>query len=173
MKFWNTIDKSEWLDRGEWDNEPDKVQWIDKETGLDCLIVRANMSGALCGYVGVPESSFLYGVDYNRVSEHFDVHFGLTFSGKCIPSNDPSIGICHSGDVANKCVWWLGFDCSHSDDISPAYFNFFKERGLQPDGVSIESHRLLNSGEWRTYKNIDYVIKEVESLATKVSNYGM
>lgn len=37
---------------GPWDGEPDKMQWTDPATGLDCLIVR-NTLGALCGYVGV------------------------------------------------------------------------------------------------------------------------
>ena len=138
---------------------------------MDCLIVRAFSHGGLCGYVGVPASSVLHGKEYGEIEGDFEVHGGLTFSDKCDPKEDPSTGICHTGDVANKCVWWLGFDCSHSDDISPSYYNFFKERGLQHDSVSMESHKLLNMGEWRTYKNLDYVIKEVESLADQISKY--
>lgn len=55
MKTWTTVDKSDWP-TGEWHQEPDKAQWIDQATGLDCLIVRGPF-GALCGYVGVPQSS--------------------------------------------------------------------------------------------------------------------
>lgn len=49
---------------GPWANEPDKLNWIDPETGLDCMIVR-NRAGNLCGYVGVPESHPWFGVGYS------------------------------------------------------------------------------------------------------------
>ena len=53
-KTWVTIDKSSWGD-GPWLAEPDKEQFADEATGLPCLIRRSPTSGALCGYVGVPE----------------------------------------------------------------------------------------------------------------------
>jgi hypothetical protein len=62
---YRTADKSEW-GPGEWMNEPDKVQWIDAETGLDCLAVRAGDMGHWCGYVGVPETHPLFGKDYGQ-----------------------------------------------------------------------------------------------------------
>ena len=64
---YRTVDKSSW-GLGPWMNEPDKKQWQDAETGYPCLIVRNN-GGALCGYVGVPESHPLYGVEYNQPHE--------------------------------------------------------------------------------------------------------
>lgn len=91
------IEREEW-GSGPWTEEPDKVQWVDEATGLDCLIVRNSM-GALCGYVGVPESHSLYGVDYgqcpkreacdadvfcdHRPDSRFSVHGGLTFADAC------------------------------------------------------------------------------------------
>jgi hypothetical protein len=63
MKTWNFIDKSSWGD-GEWQNEPDKVQWADPVTGMTCLVRRTPHHGALCGYVGVPRSHPLHGKDY-------------------------------------------------------------------------------------------------------------
>lgn len=51
---WKTKDKSEWP-RGQWDDEPDKMQWLDEATGRPCLIVR-NSFGGLCGYMGVDKS---------------------------------------------------------------------------------------------------------------------
>ena len=60
-------DKSGW-EQGAWQDEPDKVQWIDEETGLDCLIVR-NPGGALCGYVGVAEGHSLFEVSYSERSQ--------------------------------------------------------------------------------------------------------
>jgi hypothetical protein len=59
-KEYRTIDKTLWP-RGEWDDEPDKMQWQDEATGLPCLIVRGPV-GALCGYVGVPEGHPCFGL---------------------------------------------------------------------------------------------------------------
>lgn len=67
MQEWSHVDKSAW-GPGAWQNEPDKVQWVDAATGLDCLIVRNN-GGALCGYVGVPEAHPLHGISYNEDTE--------------------------------------------------------------------------------------------------------
>ena len=36
MREYRTVDKSTWA-RGPWDTEPDKMQWRDEATGLDCL----------------------------------------------------------------------------------------------------------------------------------------
>lgn len=60
-----------------WDNEPDKVQWIDPATDLDCLAVR-NPIGAWCGYVGVPNDHPYYGQPYDDIP--VSVHGGLTFA---------------------------------------------------------------------------------------------
>lgn len=57
------VDKASWP-RGEWDNEPDKVYWIDNETGLPCLIIRGPV-GSLNGYVGVPIYHPAYGLSYD------------------------------------------------------------------------------------------------------------
>lgn len=93
---WTTRDKSGWGD-GTWQNEPDKVQWVDDATGLDCLIVRGP-SGALCGYVGVAEGHPYFRVGYSDCAQgpncgetwcshspgsKMDVHGGLTFSDAC------------------------------------------------------------------------------------------
>lgn len=54
--------------KGEWDIEPDKVQWIDDATGLDCLIVRNNTCLNLCGYVGIPKKHPLFSINYSECS---------------------------------------------------------------------------------------------------------
>lgn len=66
-------DKASW-GPGPWHDEPDKIQWVDEETGLDCLIVR-NHGGALCGYVGVPDGHPAYGVGYSDESEKLGAAF--------------------------------------------------------------------------------------------------
>lgn len=98
------IDKSKWGD-GPWMSEPDYEKWTDAATGLECLIIRSYFSGALLGYIKIPSDNALYGVSYD--SEPLSgilVHGGLTFSG----------------DRENDGQYWIGFDCSHYNDICPA-----------------------------------------------------
>lgn len=151
MRTWQNTDKSNWKE-GAWHNEPDKAQWIDPETGFDCLIVR-NRWGALCGYVGIPKDHKYYETHYDNVfqenGDYIDVHGGLTFSNKCQQVEDESHGICHKGHVANKNVWWLGFDCAHLGDKCPLHDFGFDE----PE----------------TYKTFGYVKYEVERLARQLS----
>ncbi len=121
-KEYRTIDKSEWM-RGEWDSEPDKIQWTDESTGMPCLIVRGP-SGALCGYVGVTDSHPFYEKGYSAAAVDIDggieVHGGLTYSDKCQPGEDESKGICHAPTPGEPDdVWWFGFDCYHCFDIGP------------------------------------------------------
>lgn len=74
---YRTADKSTWA-RGEWDDEPDKMQWPDEATGLPCMIVR-NAGGALCGYVGISMPHPMYGKNYNQCvapEQHRDSHEG-------------------------------------------------------------------------------------------------
>jgi len=94
---WTHIDKSSWP-RGEWNTEPDKVQWVDAASGLDCLALRNPWAGHWCGYVGVPEAHRFHGKGVGecaavescgeRYCGHcavafFDVHGGITFAEGC------------------------------------------------------------------------------------------
>lgn len=166
---WSFLDKSAWP-RGQWDREPDKVQWVDEDTGLDCLLHR-NGGGAWCGYVGVAEGHALFGIGYNQCTlaepcdevfcEHrpessFEVHGGLTYSDFCQHAADgselpPGRGICHIPYTGRPDrVWWLGFDCAHFGDRSPAYdFNGWDD--------------------W--YKDRRYATQEVTRLAQQLHAY--
>ena len=149
MKTWTNRDKSEWPD-GPWDDEADKYQWIDDATGLDCLIVRGP-AGALCGYVGVPESHSLFDVEYMDTYEKFidlNAHGGITFSSRCDPGEAEGENICHTGEVTNATVWWFGFDCAHSGDLIPAYDWTFEGNNI--------------------YRKVPYVTEEVTSLASQL-----
>jgi len=136
------VDRTGWP-TGPWDSEPDKVQWVDERTGLDCLAVRQPDMGHWCGYVGVPDGHPWHGKDYDdvRVPNEDgdngcpDVHGGLTFSDAC----DEGGRICHvpqSGRPKN--VWWLGFDCAHGGDRHPAH-----ARVALPSWVSDGAYRDL------------------------------
>lgn len=163
---YTTVDKSSWP-RGEWDGEPDKIQWRDEATGLPCLIVRSPL-GALCGYVGVTNAHAWHGKDYSdaigtcsddcsdgyhyghAIDSLIRVHGGLTFSDRCSPGEDESRGICHVPEPGEPDhVWWFGFDCGHHRDLVPGVDAGYRSY----DGC---------------YKNISYVRREVTLLAAQL-----
>lgn len=147
-KEWSFVDKSAWQ-RGVWDAEPDKIQWMTT-AGLPGLIVR-NGGGALCGYVGVADGHKYFSVEYGDCD--VEVHGGLTFSDFCQPNHEH--GICHTPDSGEPDrVWWLGFDCSHLWDVTPAYH-----------GTALYGRNDPNA----SYRAIAYVRGEVESLARQLS----
>lgn len=157
IEYW-TIDKTSW-GNGDWNKgfdgkgEPDKRQWEDEHTGLPCLIVR-NHHGSLCGYVGVSQGHPFFkkgGYDFD-----LEVHGGITFTGGCDSNYEPSMGICHI-DPSNDNVWWLGFDCGHFMDVSPAMAARLK---IVEDFPAIDFAKC--------YRNIDYVTAEVQSLAKQL-----
>lgn len=147
LKSWTTRDRSNWSS-GEWDNEPDKIQWIDPITNLDCLMHR-NHSGAWCGYVGLGPDHPLHGKSY----WDFDVkvHGGLTFANPCANTSDESHGICHvAAEGRPPHVWWFGFDCAHLNDETPYQYGY-------------------DFGEIKIYRDLAYVKREVESLAFQLA----
>lgn len=159
-KEYKTIDRSGWPS-GEWDSEPDKVQWPDPATGLPCLAVRHSHSGHWCGYVGVAEGHLLYGADYNDVrfdDEWPDVHGGLTFADKCRPGAEET-GICHvPGEGEPDHVWWFGFDCAHSGDYGPLDAMYARDRGYP-----------FSIGHDERYRPLAYVKAQCAKLAKQLA----
>lgn len=137
-------------DDGPWWDEPDKMQWVDEETDLDCLIVR-NRLGALCGYVGVPEGHPYFGLHYRDVPVH--VHGGLTFARTCADGDDVQ-DVCHVPEPGRpEHVWWLGFDCSHFGDCIPAMPEIYRSTILKVE-----------------YRDIAYVQNECRELARQCAD---
>lgn len=148
-KEYRTVDKSAW-GNGPWTNEPDKMQWQDKATGLPCLIVRGPL-GALCGYVGVPNTHGLYGKDYSHEAVAVSAHGGITFGGRCCTDGDEAEVICHvPAPGESDDIWWFGFDCAHAGDLSPKMRVY--------DVVFLAD----------TYRDIAYVRAEIASLAAQL-----
>ena len=160
-KEYTTIDrKALGWPSGEWDGEPDKVQWQDAATGLPCLAVRNRRRGNWCGYVGVTEGHPFYEKDYENGASA-DVHGGITFGDFCQPTEDESIGICHvpaAGDPDR--VWWLGFDCAHAWDYSPDD----KKRADEEGGIWAISHD-------SHYRTLGYVKSECANLARQLKDH--
>lgn len=172
------IDKSAWP-RGEWDSEPDRVDF--EHAGFPCMILRVAHSGHLCGYVGVPAGHPLFGVSYNQESallkEALEARknrpigaqpgMGILIAllGGKLEARPEVVFDCHGGlTYSGECsgrichvpkdggpdkVWWFGFDCAHCDDMCPARENFFGDR--------------------QVYRNVEYVRRETERLAEQIA----
>lgn len=153
MKTHNTTDKSKWKP-GPWIDEPDRLEW--RKHGFPCLIVRADTTGALCGYVGLPAGHPMYGWHHydvtNNESKSPPVHGGLTYSGSCQGH------ICHEplpGESDD--IWWIGFDCAHGFDYIPDPRMWWSER-----------YDCLTNDLDINYRDINYVKAQVESLAEQM-----
>lgn len=183
--------------RGPWDDEPDKIQWVDPTTDLDCLMVR-NMMGNWCGYVGVPSTHPAYGVGYSEcllgadcteeycyehsLSSQMDVHGGLTFADKCSGESEdggPSAGICHVPlDGRPHDIWWQGFDCGHAMDFSPGMYSM--EMATMPDILRkygkdkpyVHEEAMKAEDDWSAekYRDMAYVRAECSGLAAQLAS---
>jgi len=146
------VDKSTW-ERGPWDNEPDRVDFI--HAGLPCLALRHPEHGSWCGYAAVPPGHPLY--EKSAFNIDLDVDARLNYSDFC------GGAICHIPQPgAPDNVWWFGFDCGHFRDISPG-----RDARLRsiPGG---EALLLLERepGIFRAvYRDLSYVRHVIEELA--------
>ena len=145
---YRTADRSNWRTGGAWEDEPDKVVWVDDATGLDCMARRGPV-GAWCGYVGVTEVHPWHGQE-DTWEDHLvdlDVHGGITFAAACHEDGDPETGICHLSDTGP--VWWFGFDTAHAYDAWPM-------NGPGP----------IEGDEYRT---LPYIVEQVQGLARQLA----
>jgi hypothetical protein len=144
------VDRRNW-GPGPWDSEPDRVDF-GPMLGCPAFALRS-LTGAMCGYVGVPPRHPLYGKTYGDEDvDRLRVHGGVTYGDVC----DEEIGICHvprPGEPAD--VWWLGFDCAHGCDLAPG------TNSLLPDELR-DTHS--------TYKTVEYVRGECERLAAQLAD---
>ena len=139
-KTWTTMDKASW-GPGPWQDEPDKEQFADEATGLPCLIRRSDLSGSLCGYVGVSEGHPWFGKDPFGIKA--DAHGGLNYADFC-QEGDEAQTICHvPGPGEPDRVYWLGFDCGHAWDIQPALEAREMIRGWAPIRMPGSSYKTV------------------------------
>lgn len=169
-RTYTTIDKSAWGE-GLWQSEPDKIQWVDEATGLDCLIVRQPRHGNLCGYVGVGPGHPLHGRDYGGLDD-IDVHGGLTFADRCMEGLPESEGVCHvPGPGRPVNVWWLGFDCAHAGDRMPGMEALLRSLPPVPGLSELPAEIREWANRLNTYKTVGYVRAECASLARQLAEY--
>ncbi|NYD89212.1 hypothetical protein [Sphingomonas melonis] len=155
--------------------EADKVAWLDPETQLECIMMRARNGGFLGGYVGIPPTHPLYGFDEGAIPPDLDVHGGISHAKAC--QHGPSVGrrlgaeaqrICHPPERSARSeapvyatdyrvhhdAWWLGFTCDKVYDVVPRDIN--------------DPKRFLGAEIGATYRDDDYVCREVEHLARQL-----
>jgi len=138
------VDRSSW-GKGEWDNEPDRVDFI--HAGFSCFMLRGPV-GSWCGYVGVPKGHPAYEVDYSDLDSNLDVHGGITYASKCKGA------ICHiPAEGMPDDVWWLGFDTAHYWDKTPVNYGMMGLDFAQDTG---------------TYRNVEYVTAEIKRFADQL-----
>jgi hypothetical protein len=148
---------------GPWMSEPDRVEW--KHAGLTCLMIRHQELFHWCGYVGMPPGHPCHGKGYDAIQSHYDsegnerepladidVHGGLTYANAC------SGHICHKPAPGEPdALHWLGFDCAHLGDLSPA---MEMHRTDWPQYVNGMSDR---------YRDLLWVRAETERLAEQLA----
>lgn len=184
------VDKSKWP-QGEWNDEPDKIQFEDPKTGMPCLIVR-NGAGALCGYVGVSKGHPLFGIDYSSCSLKEAKPQGKT-------EGDDRYGEWMTERLRKRLICNEGGYCSHSPESildvhgGITFTDFCHEspenHGIchipesgEPDKVWWFGFDCSHSGDfspayqhlsvfdrgYESYKNITYVKREIARLADQL-----
>lgn len=156
VREWNCEPREEspyeWGD-GPWKAEPDRVEWRKPGSPLPRLVLR-NRLGAWCGYVGLPPGHPLHGrkawgtggeeEQKDDRLDRLEVHCGVTYANECAGH------ICHvPAEGEPDHVWWIGFDCGHSGDLTP---------GLP--------FRMGDRGD--SYRDLEFVVTETEGLAAQL-----
>ena len=137
---------------GPWQQEPDKLAWVDAATGLPCTILRQE-DGVLGGYTGISP------------------HGGLDYAAMC-EDGPAEITICHpisashrarkrpgwskdgdDGDDSHQPLWWFGFQCNRNHDLVPG-------RQVNPNDLGAENGRV--------YRDIAYVYSQTCRLARQL-----
>ncbi len=177
---YRTMDKRGW-GTGPWQDEPDKIQWVDRATDLDCLVVR-NHAGNWCGYVGLPVTHPWHGKGYgasvlddqdggdweNSIDAMVEVHGGLTYSAFCQEHGDEASAICHvAGPGRPEPVWWFGFDAGHSGDFSPQMHASLC--GMGKTGGYFGEYRVGVPPYGEEYRTVAYVRGQVALLAAQLA----
>lgn len=166
---YNLIDKSSWRE-GLWKQEPDRVSWVDPETGYHCLIRRNDRMGFFCGYVAVEKGHPFYRKSYQDndyyIPSNLDVHGGITYSEEC--DGDGITGICHV-TKDDDAAWWFGFDCGHAGDVSPGNELIESIELMKMFSPSLQV-RLKGLNSLDTYRDLPYLIEQVKSLAKQLKD---
>jgi len=122
-----------------WEDEPDHAEWVQYISGYKCRIKRNEVTGTLCGYVGIPKEHRFWGVNYDGHRELEDiadnVHGGLTYSAQ--------------GDDG---WWYFGFDTAHSEDFAPKIVEVLLKSNYSLEERGFRFHDCM---EYRTWEFVE------------------
>lgn len=165
--------KRDGWEAGPWDDEADRVEWVDEATGYPCLIIRHQEDGNLCGYTAVPPGHPLHGVSYDGADNvPYGDYPGINYARACVTMEDipapyghlytPDMLVCHvpaPGEPDD--VWWFGFDCGHGHDVQPG-----KEARTRVLEAKFSWPALTPlRAPWATYRGVPLVTEMVGRLA--------
>jgi len=136
-----------------WEDEPDHAEWVQYISGYKCRIKRNEVTGTLCGYVGIPKEHRFWGVNYDGHRELEDiadnVHGGLTYSAE----DDDG-------------WWYFGFDTAHSEDFAPKIVEVLLSVSRDREPQSLRFHDCMNYRTW------EYVEDQVFWLGKRLWQYN-
>jgi hypothetical protein len=133
-----------------WEDEPDNAEWVQEPSGYKCRIMRSDVTGALCGYMGIPKEHRFWGFSYDGNDAELqdisdNVHGGLTYSAE--------------GDDG---WWYFGFDTNHTGDFAPKIVELLLEQG----------RKNFNFYDCADYKAWGYVEDEIHWLGKRLWQYN-
>lgn len=150
-----------------------KIENVFEHRGFTCVVIGQSI-GHRCGYVAIPQSHKLFGVDYNEVD--IDVHGGLTY-GEYM---DADLEVNENGgmyevtgrypkDLEGGNFYWLGFDCAHYNDAKD--FDLIREL-CDKDSADfiINLEQQFDTGG--TVKDVSYVRAELVSMVDQIIELG-
>lgn len=161
MRQKHLFTKSEWK-TGPWTAEPDHVTWVHFSTSYPCMAKR-NLFGAWCGYVGLDDQHPLFLSEVGcEEFKYIDVHGCISMAGYF---TEDSILF-----APPRKLWWVGFDAMHETDLCP----FFE---TEVDRLDKQIDRKLIKGKTQeepiVYRNLDYIIQEIDSLAIQLGAFDL
>ena len=135
-----------------WENEPDYAEWVQEPSGYKCRISRNEVTGTLCGYVGIPKEHRFWGASYedDELRDIGDnVHGGITYS--------------QQGDDG---WWYFGFDTAHADDFAPKIVEVLLRSNYSLEERGFRFHDCM---EYRTW---EFVEGEIHWLGKRLWQYN-
>lgn len=134
-----------------WEHEPNEEEWTHELTEYKCRIWRHPTLGHLCGYVTIPKGHKCHGLSEETLNNQVEVHGGLTYVGTNKETDE----------------FVVGFDCSHSGDLSPKLaLTLMKYVDKDTEMLDLR----MRSEEYRTF---EWVKEEVCSLARQLKLLDM
>ena len=137
----------------EWEIESDRYDWVDPETGYDCMILRKPYMLHLCGYVRVPAGHTASEKHYDDLQDDVEIHGGLIFSSTSV---DDEMYPLDDGGA------WFGFDCAVDGDLVP------HSKEIRDKKREWEQFYNVTIANDFTYRNVDFVKSECASLAKQL-----